>query len=208
MSSSRILRFSYYERVVHWVVAFSFIYLMLTGLALWSPRLYWLAAVMGGGETVRAWHPWAGVVFSVAFGLMFVKWLRQMLLDKDDRKWLRMAHRYARHQAEGLPEAGRYNAGQKMMFWMQGLLCVILLLSGLVLWWPESMSRGLRLASIVVHSAAAVLSIAGLIVHFYMATFATPGSLRSMILGWVTPEWAKTHHPKWYQEDSDGPSTR
>jgi len=195
-----ITRFSYYERVVHWTVALSFVYLALTGLALWSPRLYWLAAVMGGGETVRAWHPWAGVIFSVALGLMFINWARSMWLDGDDCRWLMKAHKYAVHDESELPEAGRFNAGQKMMFWMQCLFALTLLVSGIILWWPEDMSRGWRLAAILLHPVSAILSLAGIIVHFYMATFATPGSLQGMIQGWVSSRWARTHHPKWHRE--------
>lgn len=60
-------RFSFYERVVHWLTALSFLYAALTGLALWSPRLYWIAAVFEGGETVRAWHPLGGrVLYSLS----------------------------------------------------------------------------------------------------------------------------------------------
>lgn len=195
-------RFSFYERVVHWTVALSFIYLMLTGLALWSPRLYWLAAVMGGGETVRAWHPWCGVIFSAALGLMFLMWIRHMLLDKDDRRWLRQAHKYALRDDADLPEPGRFNGGQKMLFWVQCVLAVLLLASGYVLWWPEAMPQSWRLASVVIHPVSAVLSICGLIVHFYMATLAMPGTLRGMIRGTVDRGWAKTHHPKWYRENS------
>ena len=202
-NGNTITRFSYYERVVHWTVALTFVYLALTGLALWSPRLYWLAEVFGGGETVRAWHPWAGVIFSAALGQMFINWARQMWLDRDDRRWLMQTHKYAMHDESGLPEPGRFNAGQKSMFWIQCLCAVILLGSGIVLWWPEAMSRQWRLIAIVLHPASAVLSMAGIIIHFYMATIATPGSLRGMVQGWVSKDWAKAHHPKWHREISD-----
>ena len=86
------------------------------GLALWSPRLFWLASIFGGGNTVRGWHPWGGVIFSLALGFMFRNWAGQMRLDAEDRAWLRQAHRYATHDEEELLEAGRFNAGQKMLF--------------------------------------------------------------------------------------------
>ena len=100
----KVDRFSVAERVTHWLVALSFLYAALTGLALWSPRLYWLAAVFGGGPTVRGWHPWGGVAFAAFFAFMFRAWNRQMRLDSDDRLWLRLAHRYAVHDETGLPE--------------------------------------------------------------------------------------------------------
>ncbi len=195
----RIDRFSVAERAVHWAVALAFLYAALTGLALWSPRLYWLAAVFGGGVTVRGWHPWGGVVFLAVFAAMFRHWRRDMRLDADDRRWLRLAHRYAMHQEGGLPEAGRFNAGQKALFWTQGASALLLAATGIVLWWPELMPRGARLAAILIHPAAAVASIALLIVHIYMGTAAVPEAFRGMVQGWVRPGWGLSHHPKWYR---------
>ena len=200
MSETKIIRFSFGERIVHWAVALSFLYAALTGLSLWSPRLYWLAAVFGGGVTVRAWHPLGGLLFVLVFAKMFIAWRRQMHLDRDDRRWLRLAHRYAAHNYNALPEAGRFNGGQKALFWLQALNGVLLLLSGIVLWWPESTPRLLREIAILVHPLAGIAAIGGLIVHIYMGTAATPGSFRAMAQGWVKPGWAASHHPKWYRE--------
>ena len=77
---------------------------------------------------------------------------------------------------------------------------ILLLLSGIVLWWPQTMSRPLREAAILIHPAAAILAVAGLIVHIYMGTAATPGAFRGMTQGWVRPRWAESHHAKWYRE--------
>lgn len=195
-------RFDVRERVVHWLAALSFAYAALSGLALWSPRLYWLAAVLGGGATVRGWHPWGGVVFALVLGVMFQRWAGQMRLDADDRRWLRLAHRYARHDDADLPESGRFNAGQKVLFWTQSLSALLLLASGIVLWLPEMMPRDLRLAAILVHPLAAVVSIGAIIVHIYMGTAGVPGAFRSMIRGWVTPGWARAHHAKWHRRIS------
>ena len=201
-ASQKLVRFSFAERARHWMAALSFLYAALSGLALWSPHLFWLSSVLGGGETVRRWHPWGGVVFGVALGLMFRNWAREMKLDADDKVWLANAHKYAVHDEEGLPEPGRFNAGQKMLFWLQSLAVIVLIATGVVLWFPEAMPRALRLAAILVHPAVAVLSIGGIIVHIYMGTAAVPGALRGMIQGWVRPGWAASHHPKWYRDIS------
>lgn len=200
--SKKVVRFSFGERVMHWLAALSFLYSALSGLALWSPKLYWLATVLGGGVTVRWGHPWGGVLFSALLGVMFLKWAPQMKLSTDDRVWLRNARKYAVNEEEGLPEAGRFNAGQKMLFWVQIVCTVLLVASGAVLWFPEWMPRGLRLAAILIHPLVAVGSIGLIILHIYMATAAVPGSFRAMIRGWVTPGWAAAHHPKWYRESS------
>jgi formate dehydrogenase subunit gamma len=202
MNAGKIVRFSFTERLIHWTVALSFLYAALTGLALWSPRLYWLAAVFGGGVTIRGWHPLAGLIFLAVFAVLFALWRRQMRLDSDDRRWLKLAHRhrYAAHDYASLPEAGRFNGGQKSLFWMQAINGILLLASGIVLWWPESMARPLREAAILVHPIAAILSIGGLIIHIYMGTAATPGAFRAMTQGWVKPGWAASHHAKWDRE--------
>ena len=196
----RITRFSAAERTAHWLAALSFLYAALTGLALWSHKLYWLAWVFGGGVTVRGAHPWGGIVFALALGLMFRRWAGQMRLDRDDRIWLRRAHRYAVHDERGLPESGRFNAGQKLLFWLQAAAASLLLVSGMVLWWPDTMPRPLRLAAVLAHPLAAIAAIGGIIVHIYMGTAAVPGAFRGMIQGWVKPEWARFHHPKWRRE--------
>ncbi len=197
---TKLERFSLAERCTHWLVAASFVYSALTGLSLWSPRLYWLAALFGGGSTVARWHPWAGVIFAAVFSLLFRAWRRQMLLDADDRLWLRHGRRFIAHEESGLLESGRFNAGQKALFWVQAASGLTLLASGVVLWWPESMPRLLRLAAVLLHPAAAVVSISGLIVHIYMGTAAVPGALRSMTRGWVSARWALLHHARWYRE--------
>ncbi len=196
----KIDRFSFTERATHWLSALSFLYAAFTGLALWSPRLFWLASVFGGGETVRGWHPWGGIFFALVLGFMFRNWARQMRIDADDRIWLRQAHRYAVHDETGLPEAGRFNAGQKILFWVQSVNTILLLSSGVFLWFPERMPRSFRLAAILIHPSAAVVSIGAIIVHIYMGTAAVPEAFRGMIQGWVRPGWAASHHPKWYRE--------
>ncbi len=198
-NEKRIPRFSFIERSIHWMAAISFLYSALTGLALWSHKLYWLAWVFGGGPTVRGLHPWGGTMFALVLGFMFRQWASQMRLDSDDKVWLRNAHKYAAHEEEGLPEAGRFNAGQKMLFWVQSVSTLVLFASGLVLWWPELMPRTLRLAAVLVHPLAAITSIGGIIVHIYMGTAAVPGALRGMIRGGGGPGWAASHHPKWYR---------
>ena len=199
-TEDRIQRFDAAERAVHWAAAVSFLYAALTGLALWSHKLYWLAWVFGGGSTVRALHPLGGCVFLLALALMFRRWAGQMKLDAGDRRWLRLAHKYAVHDETELPEAGRFNAGQKALFWLQSGAAILLLASGLVLWFPEWMPRPARLVAVVLHPLAAIASIGGIIVHIYMGTAAVPEAFRGMIQGWVKPGWAASHHPKWYRQ--------
>lgn len=196
----RIERFVAAERVAHWMVAISFLYSGLSGLSLWSHRFFWMAGVFGGGETVRAWHPIGGSLFGCMLGFLFLRWVRQMTLDADDRVWLTVGHRYAMHDEQGVPESGRFNAGQKMLFWVQTVSALVLFASGVVLWFPDVMPRSLRLFAVLIHPLGAVASLGAIIVHIYMSTLVVPGALRAMTKGWVRPGWAKSHHAKWYRE--------
>ena len=118
-TQNKIPRFDAVERAVHWLVAITFIYAALSGLSMWSRKLYWISAVLGGGVTVRAMHPIIALMFAAAFTRMYFKWKQQMNLDADDKVWLANSHKYAINEEAGLPEPGKFNAGQKMMFWMQ-----------------------------------------------------------------------------------------
>ncbi len=194
-----VVRFSLRERLVHWIAATSFVYLMLSGLALYFPRLYWMSSILGGGTTIRVWHPYAGVVFFVALAVMFYTWVRCMLIYPEDRQWLLNIRSYITHSDKDLPEIGRFDPGQKMFFWLMVLAGFFLLISGIPMWFPDKFSWNVRLASIFTHEVASTAAIGGIIVHIYMGTIGVPGALRAMTRGWVTHEWAKTHHARWYR---------
>src|SRR5688572_33166505 len=91
----KVERFSFRERLIHWIVALSFLYAALTGLSLWSPRLYWLAAGYGGGVTLRACRALGGLIISRWLRGMFGAWRRHMRLEAGDCWWLRLAAWYA-----------------------------------------------------------------------------------------------------------------
>jgi formate dehydrogenase beta subunit/formate dehydrogenase gamma subunit len=201
-----IVRYTLFERVLHWTVALSFLYLGLTGLGLFTPKLDWILAVLGGGQVVRAWHPIVGCVFAGAVLVQFVKWFKDLTIGPDDRVWLKRMRDYLAGRDERVPPTGRFNAGQKLLFWTQVVLGLVLLASGIPVWFPEFFSRELRLWSIGVHSGSAILAILSLVVHIYMATIVTQGALRAMTEGKVSEEWARHHHGKWAEEKLRTPS--
>src|SRR5204863_9275080 len=89
---------------------------------------------------------------------------------------------------------GRFNAGQKLLFMTQVALGLVLLASGIPIWFPQEFSRDLRLWAIVIHSVSAVAAILSIVMHIHMAVFITQGALRAMTEGTVSEEWAKHHH--------------
>jgi formate dehydrogenase subunit gamma len=205
-----IRRFTYLERIVHWVVGLSFVFLLGTGLAFSHPRLFWLTTLVGGGPTARILHPWVGVAFALSFVAMFWLWLRDMRIDAQDREWLRAIRYYALRDKARVPPAGKYNAGQKMFFWTMTLLAVAYVVSGIPMWMPGGVVGlgpfygGAVNAMRVVHYLATVGGGLFLIVHVYLGTVAYPGTLGAMLHGSVTRAWAKHHHPRWHQEQSGG----
>jgi len=201
----RILRYSLFERLVHWTVAFTFLYLGLTGLGLFTPKLDWLLRVFGGGQVVRAWHPIVGVVFIVATLVQFLKWFKDLRLTPSDRVWMKKMRDYLAGKDEGIPPTGRFNAGQKLLFTAQVILGVVLLASGVPIWFRQEFSRDLRVWAVVIHSVSAVLAILSLVMHIHMAVFITGGALRAMTEGTVSEEWARHHHGTWAEEKSKEP---
>ena len=199
----RILRYQFHERLNHWIAAFSYIYCLLTGLAFWSPWLYWLAIALGGPEISRILHPWSGLIFSGAVLYMYVLWANQMRMTDTDKAWWRSVHYYVRNEDDKMPPAGRYNAGQKLLFWGFLVCGLLLLLSGLVLWFPEYIPwslRFLRYTAVLVHVSSALLTIGLFMIHVYMSVFAERGAFGSVIRGDVSLDFAKRYHPAWYEE--------
>jgi formate dehydrogenase subunit gamma len=198
-----ILRYGFRERMVHWLAALSYVYLLLTGLAFWSPWLFWLAIALGGGQVSRMLHPWIGLLFIIAVLQMYGLWASQMGITDVDRAWFRAVPHYIRNEDEKMPPVGRYNAGQKLLFWGFFLCGILLFLSGLVLWFPEYIPwslRWFRYLAVVVHASSALLTIGLFMIHVYMGVFAERGALDSVIYGDVTEDFAKRFHPAWYKE--------
>jgi formate dehydrogenase subunit gamma len=198
-----ITRYSLVERANHWFGALTYIYLLMTGLAFWSPYLYWMAFVVGGGPTARFWHPWFGLLFTASLFWTFVQWRRDMTVDDDDREWAHDIESYIKNEDEKLPPVGRFNWGQKLFFWGMVYSVILLLLSGVALWYTEALPwsfRFLRYAAILIHASVALITIGLFLIHVYMSTILEEGSFGSMVHGTVIRAWAWTFHRKWYYE--------
>jgi formate dehydrogenase subunit gamma len=193
-----LVRYNMFERILHWVVGFTFVALLLSGLALAFPRLYWLSALFGGGQTMRAAHPWFGVVFTAGMVLMLLVWGRGMLLDRTDRQWFRRIREYVR-DGHSVVDNGRWNGGQKAYFWAALLLAIVLLVTGIPLWFPSVAGSGIRQLSRLVHLVAFLLFVGGFVTHVLLS-FLFVGTMDGMISGRVSRAWAAWHHPRWFRE--------
>jgi len=206
-----ILRYTLVERLHHWMGALFYVYCLITGLAFWSPYMFWLAVLVGGGPTARFWHPWFGLAFTGSMVWMYVMWDRDMLITDVDRRWSKAMEYYIKNEDEKLPPVGRFNYGQKLFFWLMLYGIILLLISGIGLWFVEDIPwslHWLRYLAVTVHVIAALATIAGFIIHVYMGTAMVRGGFTSIIRGEVSTAWAKTHHRLWYEEVTGDSSTK
>jgi formate dehydrogenase subunit gamma len=199
--SETIQRYTYRERVMHWLTALTYTYCLATGLAFYTPYLFWIAIVLGGGATSRYWHPVLGSAFFLVALWMHSTWRRDMGITETDKRWLDRSKDYINNRDDALPPQERFNGGQKLFYWLMYYGALLLLLSGAFMWFPEYTSvkvAWVRALMIMLHEIAALLTIGGFIIHIYMSLFLVPGSVGAMTTGYVTKAWAKAHHRLWY----------
>lgn len=198
-SSRRIQRYNASERLNHWIVVICFLFAALSGLGFFFPSFNWLMHVLGTPQLARILHPFVGVVMFFGFILMFFRYWQHNLLNRQDYQWVKDFHKIIRNQETD--DTGRYNFGQKFVFWASTVSLILLLVSGIIIWRPyfaEAFTIPLIRIALVMHSVSAVALIIIIMVHVYAAIW-VKGTLTAMIEGWVSHAWAKKHHPRWYR---------
>ena len=221
-----VQRFTDFERMSHWILAVSFVILALSGLNMLFGK-YAIMPIIGKEAfasltSLGKWlHNYLAFGFMLGLVLIFVRWVRHNIPNKDDFSWLA--------QAGGLftkgvhPPARKFNAGQKIIFWMVILLGVSISLSGISLMWPGQTSmfadtsaflNSLGFANMPTelttmqemhlsqlwHSVVALLFIAGILAHIYIGSIGMEGAFDAMGSGQVDANWAKEHHSIWAKE--------
>jgi formate dehydrogenase subunit gamma len=196
-----ILRFRVWERMTHWAIAIAFIFLFLSGLAMFHPFFFWTSLLFGGGQFMRFIHPIAGVALAILFySYAAQEWHDNRWLPVDS-EWVRAMWSYMRKEHPAL-DSDKYNGGEKLMFWSMVPTIAVLFLTGIVLWQPwfaPAFSPGFRRVAGLVHAAAAFIMFVGIGIHWY-AAYWTRGSVRAMVRGTVSRSWARFHHPAWYRD--------
>jgi formate dehydrogenase subunit gamma len=196
----QLVRFRWATRALHWSVAVTFVLTLFTGLPIWSPIFGWLAYLFGGLQVARWLHPWFGIVFSVFILLQFIDWASAMRMTPADKRFIRLGNflAYMRWESHD-EEVGKYNGGQKLLFWLSSLAALGLLLTGIVMWFPQLFSEPLRQWSWLLHDVTFILFTLLIIGHIYLG-IVEPGTFTGMIRGTVSREWAELNHPGWYRE--------
>jgi formate dehydrogenase subunit gamma len=192
-----VKRFSPVERLLHWVNAVGFFFLLTTGLILYLPRL---SVLVSRRQTIQYIHFWGGVAWLAVLAAVLVLGGRRLLatarelesFDQDDLRWLR---------GRTAPQ-GRFNAGQKINAALTAAFTILFGVSGLLLWFGEQDTRYRFASTVILHDGLMYISLALLVGHLYLALIhpATRHALRGMTLGTVSSEWAARHHAKWRPE--------
>jgi formate dehydrogenase subunit gamma len=201
-----LLRYTPFERANHWLTAITFILMALSGLCFFEPLYYPLSQLFGGGVWTRILHPFIGVVMAVSFGIEFFNYRQLNVMTPTDWEWMRHVREMVGGDDRNMPEAGKFNAGQKLLFWLLAACMALLILSGIVIWrayfsflFPVALIR----FAAVVHAAAGAIMIALIIFHIYAAIW-TKESIGAMLYGRVRRAWAKQHHPAWFRDMTGG----
>ena len=197
-----LVRYTAGERTNHWLVAIAFVLAALSGLAMFHPALFWLGNLFGGGPWTRVLHPFIGLFMMIVFLSLAATVWDDNRMRPADWQWLRQWRDVVNNREERLPEVGRYNAGQKLLFVAIVVCALGLLLTGFVIWRAYFAAyfpiRWIRLASLV-HAVCAFVLICAILVHIYAAIWVR-GSVHAMVRGTVTPGWAWKHHRAWFRQ--------
>lgn len=204
MAQKLLQRYKDGDRLNHWFIAIMFFLAGLSGLAFFHPSLFFLSGLFGGGQWARILHPFLGVLMMIGFLGLFFKLWRDNRITPADREWRKHAGRMFRGDKAGMPPVGKYNYGQKIVFWLMFFSLVVLLVTGIMFWRPwfaPFFSIDVLRVAVLLHSVSAVVLILGTIVHIY-AVIWVKGTARAMTRGTVTEGWAKLHHPLWHEEQT------
>ena len=203
-SGRTLVRFSAFERFVHWMTATCFVILALTGLNITFGKellLPWL-----GADAFAAWSQWAkyahnylSFAFTLGVVLIFLMWIAWNLPTRVDAEWLRQGGGIIGHRH---PPAYRFNAGQKMIYWIVVLGGGAIAASGYLLMFPFYVTdvTGMQVVQ-VIHGVVAVLFVAIMLAHIYIGTIGMQGAFEGMWDGTVDLNWAKEHHSLWLNEE-------
>lgn len=206
MATRMLQRYKDGDRMNHWFIALMFVLAGLSGLAFFHPSLFFFTNLFGGGSWARILHPFMGVLMFLGFFGMFLRLWKDNVVSDADREWKQHMGDMLRGNKAAMPPVGKYNYGQKMVFWVMVLSLVVLLLTGLMFWrpWfaPYFPVDALRIA-VLLHSIAAVALVAATIMHVYAAIW-VKGTVRAMTRGTVSESWAKTNHALWHREVTGG----
>ena len=203
-SGRTLVRFNAFERFVHWMTATCFIILALSGLNITFGKS--LLMPLMGADAFAGWSQWAKYAhnylsfpFTIGVVLILLMWIAGNVPNRVDVEWLK---RGGGMIGNDHPPAYRFNAGQKMIYWIVIIGGGAAAISGYLLMFPFYATdiAGMQWAQII-HGTVAVLFVAAMLAHIYIGTIGMEGAFEAMGEGTVDVNWAKQHHSLWLQEE-------
>jgi formate dehydrogenase subunit gamma len=204
-SGRKIVRFNSGERFIHWMTAACFIVLAISGLNVTFGKV--LIAPYVIPETFTAWSQWAKYVhdylsfpFTLGVILIFFMWIAGNIPNRVDFEWLRRGGGLV---GRDHPPAERFNAGQKVVYWIVVIGGGAAALSGYALIFPfYGTDIQMMQNAEIVHGVVAMLFIAAMLAHIYIGTIGMEGAFEAMGSGTVDLNWAKEHHALWLAKEA------
>jgi formate dehydrogenase subunit gamma len=203
-------RHSGVTRFNHWIMVILFGLAGFSGLALFHPNLFPLTGIFGGPQWTRIVHPYFGIGVFIAFLFMLARYWRDNLPTKDDAEWIKHSGDMLKGNQTAMPPVGKYNAGQKGVFWGVCICLIVLLVTGVLFWqawFANSVPIPLQRMAVVLHALAAFIISLLVVIHIYAALW-VKGTVRAMTQGTVSAGWAKQHHYLWYKKVTGGSTDR
>jgi formate dehydrogenase subunit gamma len=202
-SGHKVLRFNAFERFSHWLTAVSFVVLGLTGLNITFGKLMLLPmigpeAFSSLSQVAKYVHNFVSAAFVIGLVLIVALWIKDNIPRKVDVDWVKQGGGFIKSKHA---PSGRFNAGEKLVFWFALGAGVAVIVSGYLLIFPFYVAdiAGMQIAQIV-HAVVAVLFVAVIIAHIYIGTLGMEGAFEAMATGEVDLNWAKEHHDLWLEE--------
>ncbi|MFD2238118.1 formate dehydrogenase subunit gamma [Aureimonas populi] len=198
----RILRTKFSERLCHWAIVICFFLAATSGLSWFYPSFSWLSGFLGTPQMARMLHPFLGIAVFAGLCYMFVRFVKYNLPARTDAIWFRNVKGVLLNDHAQPLRIGKYNAGQKVLFWLIMLSIIVLMLSGIVMWrahFSHLFSIPVLRLAILAHSVAGIGLILLILGHIYLAIWVR-GSIKGMVTGYVSRRWVHQHHDRWYDE--------
>jgi formate dehydrogenase subunit gamma len=203
-SGRMIVRFNAFERFAHWMTATCFIILALSGLNITFGKSLLLPllgadAFASMAQIGKYLHNYLSFPFTIGVVLIFLMWIGGNLPRSEDAEWVKRGGGIIGNDH---PPAGRFNLGQKMIYWIVVVGGTAIAISGYLLMFPFYTTdiAGMQLAQ-VVHGTIAVLFVAAMLAHIYIGTMGMEGAFEAMGTGTVDVNWARQHHSLWLAEE-------
>ncbi|MGA1862601.1 formate dehydrogenase subunit gamma [Deferribacter thermophilus] len=196
----KFLIFNVLNRLVHWITAAAFTILVISGLVMLFGKYF------GGGSFVRFFrylHAPAAFIFTPFAIVMFLMWVKDMIIAPGDIKWIIKFGGYLSKKLDNIMPVGKFNPGQKSWFWLATMGGMIMMFTGYFLYSFDTDVNNLRIYALI-HNFLGMLLLIMFLVHLYMSLFAIKGSLKSMITGYKHEDELKYMHNRYYVKVKGG----